>query len=101
MAERLFQVAGLDDALPSFHPLARAAFESTFALGPADALTGPAARGDAGTIERSLAALAERAPEAVPAYVALARVAAGLAARSGKLSPEGKARVEEVLRRWT
>jgi hypothetical protein len=28
-------------------------------------------------------------------------VAAGLAVRSGKLNPEGEARVEEVLRRWT
>jgi predicted short-subunit dehydrogenase-like oxidoreductase (DUF2520 family) len=101
MAEQLFRLAGLERPLPSFQPLARAAFESTFALGPADALTGPAARGDVGTIERNLAALAERAPEAVAAYVSLARVAAGLAVRGGKLNPEGEARVEEVLRRWT
>jgi predicted short-subunit dehydrogenase-like oxidoreductase (DUF2520 family) len=101
MAEHLFRLAGLEDPLPSFHPLARAAFDSTFALGPADALTGPAARGDAGTIERNLVALAERAPEAIAAYVSLARVAAGVAARSGKLNAEGEARLEEVLRRWT
>jgi predicted short-subunit dehydrogenase-like oxidoreductase (DUF2520 family) len=101
MAEHLFRLAGLEDPLPSFQPLARAAFDSTFALGPADALTGPAARGDAGTIERNLVALAERAPEAIAAYVSLARVAAGVAVRNGKLNPEGEARVEEVLRRWT
>jgi predicted short-subunit dehydrogenase-like oxidoreductase (DUF2520 family) len=101
MAEHLFRIAGLEDPLRSFLPLARAAFESTFSVGPVDALTGPAARGDTGTIERNLAALAERAPEAVAAYVSLARVAAGLAVRSGKLNPEGAARVEEVLRRWT
>ncbi len=101
LAEHLFRLAGLEDPLPSFRPLARTAFDSTFASGPGAALTGPAARGDAGTIGRNLTALAERAPEAVPAYVALARAAAGLAIRSGRLSPEGQARVEEVLRRWT
>lgn len=101
MAERLFRLAGLEDPLPAFQPLARTAFESTFAAGPGTALTGPAARGDAGTIARNLAALAKRAPEAVPAYVALARVAAGVARRSGRLSSEGQARVEEVLDGWT
>jgi len=101
MAEHLFRLAGLEDPLSSFLPLARTAFESTFAQGPEAALTGPAARGDVGTIHRNLTALGERAPEAVPAYVALARVAAGLAVRSGRLSPGGQAQVEEVLRRWT
>jgi predicted short-subunit dehydrogenase-like oxidoreductase (DUF2520 family) len=101
MAEQLFRLAGLDDPLHVFQPLARSAFESTFAVGPGTALTGPAARGDAGTIARNLAALTERAPEAVPAYVALARLAAGLAARGGRLSPEGRAQVEEALGQWT
>ncbi len=101
MAEHLFSLAGLKDPLLAFQPLARAAYESTFATGPAAALTGPAARGDAGTIARNLMALAEQAPEAVPAYVALARVAASLAVRSGRLSPQGQARVEEVIRKWT
>jgi predicted short-subunit dehydrogenase-like oxidoreductase (DUF2520 family) len=101
MAEHLFQVAGLPEPLPLFEPLARAAFESAFARGPVEALTGPAVRGDAGTIDRNLVALAAGAPEAVPPYVALARVAAALAARGGRLGSEGQARVEEVLSRWT
>jgi predicted short-subunit dehydrogenase-like oxidoreductase (DUF2520 family) len=101
MAEHLFRLAGMKEPLPSFQPLARTAFESTFAKGPEAALTGPAARGDAGTIARNLAALAERVPEAVPAYVTLARVAASLAVRSGRLTSAGQAQVEEVLGRWT
>jgi predicted short-subunit dehydrogenase-like oxidoreductase (DUF2520 family) len=101
MAEHLFRLAGLEESLPSFEPLARTAFEATFAKGPEAALTGPAARGDAGTIARNLAALAERAPEALAAYVALARVAADLAAKGGRLTGEGRARLEEVLGRWT
>jgi predicted short-subunit dehydrogenase-like oxidoreductase (DUF2520 family) len=101
MAEQLFHLAGVEDPLPVFQPLARSAFESTFAGGPGAALTGPASRGDVGTIARNLAALAERAPEAVSAYIALARLAARLATRSGRLSSEGRAQVEEVLGRWT
>lgn len=101
MAEHLFQLAGIHEPLPLFEPLARTAFEATFGKGPSAALTGPAARGDAGTIARNLAALVERSPEAVAAYAALARVAARLAARSGRLDPAGQAKVEEVLRRWT
>lgn len=101
MAEDLFRLAGLREPLPSFEPLARTALEATFARGPGTALTGPAARGDAGTIARNLAALTERAPEGVPAYVALARVAADLAVRAGRLKPDGRESVEEVLRRWS
>lgn len=100
MAEQLFRLAGLQEPLPLFEPLARAALESTFALGSEAALTGPATRGDVGTIARNLDALAARAPEAIPSYVALARVAAALAVRGGRLSSEGEAKVEEVLQRW-
>jgi predicted short-subunit dehydrogenase-like oxidoreductase (DUF2520 family) len=101
MAEHLFRLSGLEDPLPAFEPLARSAFDSTFAAGPGAALTGPAARGDAGTIARNLSALADRAPEAIPAYVALARLAVQLALRSGRLDVEGQAQVEEALGRWT
>jgi predicted short-subunit dehydrogenase-like oxidoreductase (DUF2520 family) len=64
-------------------------------------LTGPAVRGDAGTIARNLDALAESAPDALAAYVAMAREAIMLATDAGRLAPEARARVEEVLARWT
>jgi predicted short-subunit dehydrogenase-like oxidoreductase (DUF2520 family) len=65
VAERLFQGAGLDKPLPMFSPLARAALDSALERGPHEALTGPAVRGDLGTIARNLEALARRAPETV------------------------------------
>ena len=65
------------------------------------ALTGPAVRGDAGTIGRNLEALRREAPDAVAPYVALARTAAELATEAGRLSEEGLARVEEALKRWS
>jgi predicted short-subunit dehydrogenase-like oxidoreductase (DUF2520 family) len=62
----------------AFAPLVRASVENAFALGPAEALTGPIARGDLATVERHLGALdtAER-----DAYRALAREAARLTGR--------------------
>jgi predicted short-subunit dehydrogenase-like oxidoreductase (DUF2520 family) len=101
MAEHLFRLAGLDDPLPRFAPLARSALAATLSSGPGEALTGPAVRGDVGTIRRNLQALAERAPEAVEPYVALARMAAGLGLQAGRLKPESHEAVLEALLPWS
>jgi hypothetical protein len=58
-------------------------------------------RGDAVTITRNLEALETEAPQALPAYLVLARLAAGIAAETGKLADEQRRRVEEVLDRWS
>jgi predicted short-subunit dehydrogenase-like oxidoreductase (DUF2520 family) len=100
VADELFRDAGLTEPAELFLPLQRATLDNVAALGPAGALTGPAVRGDAGTVARNLEAVAKHAPEAVPAYVALADVALELAHRSGRLSAEARARVEEVLDPW-
>jgi predicted short-subunit dehydrogenase-like oxidoreductase (DUF2520 family) len=100
VAEDLFRKAGLDDPIPLFAPLARAVLENALIQDPKLALTGPAVRGDAGTITRNLEALSSKAPEALVAYVVLARLAAGIAAQTGGLSVEQRQRVEEVLERW-
>ena len=101
MAERLFRAAGVDDPLAVMTPLIRGTVDSLLEVGPAEALTGPVIRGDAGTIRRNLEALASHARDAVPAYVALARASLDLAERTGRLSRGGRARVEEVLDEWT
>ena len=100
MAEHLFRLAGLADPVSMFAPLARASLDATLALGPGAALTGPAVRGDGGTVQRNLEALSSHAPEAVASYVALARVAGDLAAKAGRLSAEGYSRLREVLDGW-
>jgi predicted short-subunit dehydrogenase-like oxidoreductase (DUF2520 family) len=100
VAERLFRLAGLEHPVEWFAPLARSALDVTLHKGPRAALTGPAARGDARTVERHVRALAARSPEDVEPYVALARVAARLASSGGSLSEEGRLRLEEVLERW-
>jgi predicted short-subunit dehydrogenase-like oxidoreductase (DUF2520 family) len=100
IAEQLFHAAGLDNPVPLFAPLARATLDNVLDLGPSAALTGPAARGDAGTVQRNLEALREQAPWALPAYVALAHVAAEMAQGGGRLDAAGRERVEKVLTGW-
>jgi predicted short-subunit dehydrogenase-like oxidoreductase (DUF2520 family) len=101
LAERAGRAAGLSDPVALLAQLQRTTLENVHAMGPAPALTGPALRGDAGTIAAHLSALAGADPDAVPAYVALARTAMDLAEASGRLGADGRAGVEEVLGRWT
>jgi predicted short-subunit dehydrogenase-like oxidoreductase (DUF2520 family) len=73
-AGRLAESAGL--SIEDFLGLARCAIEDVERLGPIDALTGPASRGDVATIDAHLAAI----PESERAtYVALASAALALA----------------------
>jgi predicted short-subunit dehydrogenase-like oxidoreductase (DUF2520 family) len=77
-------------------PLLGAALDNTLG-GGAGALTGPVARGDAGTVAAHLDALRRAAPEAVPAYVAMARLTADRALAAGRLDPARAAALLDVL----
>jgi predicted short-subunit dehydrogenase-like oxidoreductase (DUF2520 family) len=101
VAVRLLGEAGVPDPVAAMAPLQRATLGNVHELGPGAALTGPAVRGDAGTIAGNLEALAAHAPDAVAPYVAMARVALDLAVDTGRLDDEDRAAVEEVLARWT
>lgn len=68
-------------------PLLGAALDNALRSGDA-ALTGPVARGDAGTVAAHIAELRIHAPQAVPAYVAMARATADRALAGGLLKPE-------------
>jgi predicted short-subunit dehydrogenase-like oxidoreductase (DUF2520 family) len=76
-AEQLAATTGMDRAL--LGPLVRATVENWLALGPERALTGPIARGDEETVERQRAAVAERAPELLDLFDALAEATRRLA----------------------
>ncbi len=101
IAESLLGAAGVAEPLEALLPLARATLDNLAEVGPARALTGPAVRGDAGTVERNLDGLKQGGPEAIASYVALARAALELAETSGRLDPSRRRQVEEVLDRWT
>jgi predicted short-subunit dehydrogenase-like oxidoreductase (DUF2520 family) len=76
MASRVGASAGLERG--HLLPLARAALENWGTLGPG-ALTGPIARGDADTVARQRAAVADAAPELLAAWDAMAAATAAVA----------------------
>jgi predicted short-subunit dehydrogenase-like oxidoreductase (DUF2520 family) len=100
LAYELEAAAGVADPGAILGPLQDATLANVARAGPAEALTGPAVRGDAMTVARNLRALEEHAPEAIRAYVALADLALELAERSGRLPAAGRDAVEEVLAPW-
>ncbi len=79
-------------------PLLRASLENTLVDGDA-ALTGPVARGDAGTVARHLTTMEQAVPDSVPAYLALARRTADRAIASGRLRAVDAEPLLEVLAR--
>ena len=86
-----------EDGLKALLPLVRGTIENLEAVGLPDALTGPVARGDVGTIERNLAALAEFSPEQVDLYTELARRTIPIARAKGTLTEPDAKRLLEYL----
>lgn len=88
--------AGVEHPARMLGPLLGAALDNTLRRGDG-ALTGPVARGDAGTVARHLEVLRSVAPETLPVYVALARLTAERAMSSGMLSPDQAGELLDVL----
>lgn len=95
-AAELLVEAGVDDPARMLRPLLAAALDNALALGDAG-LTGPVARADADTVAVHLEALASASPEALRAYVALARLTADRALAAGILAPPAAQRLLDVL----
>ncbi len=95
-ATDLLARAGVKHPARMLGPLLSAALDNALRLGDA-ALTGPVARGDAETVAGHLDALRAAAPEALPAYLALARLTATRAMASGMLSTPDAQRLLDVL----
>lgn len=94
-AADLLRAAGVEHPDAVLSPLLHAALDNALRLGDA-ALTGPVSRGDAGTVRKHLDRLT---PEAVPAYLALARRTADRAIAAGRLRPHDAAPLLDVLAR--
>jgi predicted short-subunit dehydrogenase-like oxidoreductase (DUF2520 family) len=92
----LLQEAGVADPARMLGPLLSAALDNALRLGDA-ALTGPVARGDADTVASHIGALRATAPQALPAYLALARLTADRALAAGLLAPADAQRLLDVL----
>ena len=94
----LLRSAGVEDPARLVAPLLSAALDNALRYGDA-ALTGPVARGDAGTVAAHVRVLGDVSPEARVAYVALARVTADRALAAGMLRPDAAEALLDVLAR--
>ncbi|MDB1086658.1 DUF2520 domain-containing protein [Streptomyces sp. ACA25] len=83
----LLRSAGVSAPDRMLGPLLGAALDNALRSGDA-ALTGPVARGDAGTVAAHVAELRAHAPQALAGYVAMARTTADRALDHGLLKPE-------------
>jgi predicted short-subunit dehydrogenase-like oxidoreductase (DUF2520 family) len=92
----LLAIAGVAQPARMLGPLLSAALDNSLRLGDA-ALTGPVARGDAETVAGHVAALQLAAPEALPAYLAMARLTASRAMAAGLLGAPDAQRLLDVL----
>jgi predicted short-subunit dehydrogenase-like oxidoreductase (DUF2520 family) len=90
---------GLDEdgALRIYLPLLEQTIANARGLGIERALTGPAPRGDEGTIGLHLAALAASAPDAGPVYRALLARDVAIAEARGSLAPDAAGRLRTRL----
>jgi len=88
-ALKMCEAAGIPrpDALEALLPLIKGTVENIEAVGLAQALTGPVARGDAETTRLHLEALRESLPQLLPLYRTLALEAVELALEKGTLTP--------------
>jgi predicted short-subunit dehydrogenase-like oxidoreductase (DUF2520 family) len=95
-AADLLRTAGVEDPSRVLTPLLTAALDNGLRRGDRG-LTGPVSRGDVGTVRAHLEALGDRAPDAVPTYVALARRTTERALAAGRLRAHEGAPLLELL----
>lgn len=87
--------AGVEHGERLLRPLLQASLDNALASGDS-ALTGPVARGDAGTVATHLRVLDALAPDIRPAYAAHATATARRALRTGRLRPDQAAPILEL-----
>jgi predicted short-subunit dehydrogenase-like oxidoreductase (DUF2520 family) len=95
MAADLFAAAG--GPFEAAGPLVEAVVANAFALGPRAALTGPVARGDVGTVEAQVQAVASASPDWEPGFRALVGELARLTGRADEFGQV----VDPEAHRWS
>jgi predicted short-subunit dehydrogenase-like oxidoreductase (DUF2520 family) len=92
----LLRRCGVEEPERLLAPLLGASLDNALRAGDA-ALTGPVARGDAGTVAAHISVLREVSPDTAAAYIAMARLTADRALAAGLLKPEAAVALLDVL----
>jgi predicted short-subunit dehydrogenase-like oxidoreductase (DUF2520 family) len=97
-AMQVLSGTGVPDPGRVLGPLLSAALDGALRQGDA-ALTGPVARGDAGTVSAHVRELTAETPDVLPTYVALARATAVRALADGRLASQAAESLLDALAR--
>lgn len=87
-----------EEGLAALLPLVSGAVEQLRERGLPEALSGPVARGDSGTVEAHLAALRAAKPEMIPVYRELSLLSVELSRELGKADPASLDQIRELLK---
>jgi predicted short-subunit dehydrogenase-like oxidoreductase (DUF2520 family) len=96
----VYQSIGLsrEESIHAVWPLVLGTVKNIPSHGPARALTGPIARGDARTVEQHAAAFRQKLPDLLEFYAMMGVFTVDLAVTKGTLSPEKAQHIKELLR---
>lgn len=97
--EAVYESIGMggDAAVRAVWPLIGGTLRNIETMGTVQALTGPIARGDTGTIEKHLAAFREKLPHLLETYCVLGKQTVKLAREKGTLSLEQAEQLHSIL----
>ncbi len=100
MVEKIYQSLGLshDESIRAVWPLVVGTIANIESKGTIQALTGPVARGDVGTIKKHIEALRSKLPDLLQSYKALGIVTTDIGLNKKTLSPETARIIKELLK---
>ncbi|MGO9137445.1 MAG: Rossmann-like and DUF2520 domain-containing protein [Syntrophales bacterium] len=100
MVEEIYQSLGLnrEETIRAIWPLVMGTIANIETKGTVQALTGPVARGDAGTVRKHVDALRQKLPALLQAYSALGILTADLGLRKKTLSPKTARLIKKILK---
>lgn len=100
MVEEIYFSLGLtrEEAICAFWPLVRGTLKNIESHGTILALTGPIARGDAGTIEKHVSAFQQKLPDFLDSYRAMGLVTVNLGLKKKSLSVEKAEIIRKILK---
>jgi predicted short-subunit dehydrogenase-like oxidoreductase (DUF2520 family) len=96
---QMLEAAGIkrEEGLPAIRPLVECTLQNILRSGPAQALTGPIARGDSGTVQSHLELMDRLAPSLIPLYKTLGQATVGIAAAKGSLAAAERETLLKIL----
>ncbi|MGZ6274799.1 MAG: Rossmann-like and DUF2520 domain-containing protein [Syntrophales bacterium] len=100
MVEEIYQSIGMgrEDAMRAIWPLVMGTIANIETKGTVQALTGPVARGDAGTVKKHTDAVRQKLPALLQAYSALGILTADLGLKKKTLSPRTARLIKKILK---